>query len=81
MEHRLTKACSPQTNGMVERVNGTIKNSTVLKTNYQNRNEMNEDLMQFLIYYNLNRRHGSLRKRIECENSFSGNTEMVCAKT
>ncbi|MGQ9820168.1 MAG: DDE-type integrase/transposase/recombinase, partial [Candidatus Kapaibacteriales bacterium] len=28
IEHRLTKPNSPKTNGMVERVNGTIKNGT-----------------------------------------------------
>ena len=29
IEHRLTKPATPKTNGMVERVNGTIKNATV----------------------------------------------------
>ena len=31
IEHRLTKPNTPKTNGMVERVNGTIKNGTILK--------------------------------------------------
>ena len=55
---------------MVERVNGTIKNNTILKTNYDNKVDMNADLIQFLVYYNLNRRHGSLRKEINVKTPF-----------
>jgi len=61
IEHRLTKPATPKTNGMVERVNGTIKNNTILKNEYKNKSQMHDDLIQFLIYYNLFRRHGSLR--------------------
>ncbi|MFV0391897.1 MAG: hypothetical protein ACK5KP_08465, partial [Paludibacteraceae bacterium] len=43
---------------------GTIKNNTILKTNYNSKDEMNVDLMNFLLFYNLNRRHGSLRKEL-----------------
>jgi transposase-like protein len=70
IKHRLTKPCTPKTNGMVERVNGTIKNNTILKTNYNTRVEMSLDLMQFLMYYNLNRRHGSLRKELNVKTPF-----------
>jgi transposase len=31
IERRLTKPATPQTNGMVKRVNGTVKNNTMLK--------------------------------------------------
>lgn len=65
IEHRLTAPASPKTNGMVERVNGTIKNGTILKTQYLSSNEMKTDLSKFLIYYNLYRRHGSLRKELK----------------
>jgi len=64
IDHRLTKPCTPSTNGMVERVNGTIKNNTILKFKYENLTQMNKDLIDFLIFYNLNRRHGSLRKEL-----------------
>jgi transposase InsO family protein len=64
IDHRLTKPCTPATNGMVERVNGTIKNNTILKFNYSNRSEMSKDLIDFLVFYNSNRRHGSLRKEL-----------------
>jgi transposase InsO family protein len=36
IEHRLTQPATPKTNGMVERVNGTIKNATVKAIMYQN---------------------------------------------
>lgn len=34
IEHRLTKPNTPKTNGRIERANGTIKNSTILKGIY-----------------------------------------------
>ncbi len=64
IDHRLTEPASPKTNGMVERVNKTIKDNTILKKNYTTRNQMNEDLFQFMCNYNLYRRHGSLRKEL-----------------
>jgi transposase InsO family protein len=64
IEHRLTAPFTPKTNGMVERVNGTIKNNTILKNQYENPNQMNQDLANFLSFYNLYRRHGSLRKEL-----------------
>lgn len=65
IDHRLTKPSTPQTNGMVERVNGTIKNNTILKNEYQGTIEMNKDLLGFMCFYNLFRRHGSLRKELK----------------
>jgi transposase InsO family protein len=50
IEHRLTAPATPKTNAMVERVNGTIKNNTILKTKYQNKDEMEADIMRFLSY-------------------------------
>lgn len=70
IEHRLTKPATPKTNGMVERANGTIKNNTILKTKYQNEQEMKKDIMEFLCYYNLYRRHGSLRKELDVKTPF-----------
>lgn len=62
--HRLTMPATPKTNGMVERVNGTIKNNTILKNEYKDNKEMKLDLMNFMCVYNLYRRHGSLRKEL-----------------
>jgi transposase InsO family protein len=65
IKHRLTAPFTPKTNGMVERVNGTIKNNTILKTKYKSQEEMKIDLMKFLKFYNIYRRHGSLRKELK----------------
>jgi transposase-like protein len=70
IQHRLTKPSTPKTNGMVERVNGTIKNNTILKNEYKDKSQMNDDLIQFLIYYNLYRRHGSIRKELNVKTPF-----------
>lgn len=64
IDHRLTKPSTPKTNGMVERANGTIKNNTILKKDFNSRLDMKKGLIGFLCSYNLYRRHGSLRKEL-----------------
>ena len=70
IDHRLTKPGTPKTNGMVERANDTIKKGTVKRTDYENKEQMNADLMNFLVHYNLYRRHGSLRKELNVKTPF-----------
>ena len=70
IEHRLTKPGTPKTNGMVERVNNTIKSDTVKKQQYENKILMNDSLIKFLVYYNMYRRHGSLRKELDVKTPF-----------
>ena len=50
IEHRLTKPNHPQTNGMVEKVNDTIKNVTILIEQYPNKNAMESSLKKFLLF-------------------------------
>jgi transposase-like protein len=71
IKYRLTAPYTPQTNGMVERVNGTIKNATIKADEYTNIDEVKKDLDKFLIYYNFNRRHGSLRKELKVRTPFN----------
>lgn len=71
IDHRLTKPGTPKTNGMVERVNDTIKKGTIKKTEYENKQQMNNDLMDFLVHYILYRRHGSLRKELNVKTPFN----------
>lgn len=71
IEHRLTAPFTPKTNGMVERVNGIIKTNTILKNKYQSVLEMETDLARFLVYYNLDRRHGSVRKELNVKTPFN----------
>jgi len=70
IEHRLTKPATPATNGMVERVNGTIKDATIKATTYANVGDMKADLALFLLFYNFNRGHGSLRKELKVRTPF-----------
>lgn len=70
IDHRCTKPSTPQTNGMVERVNGTIKNNTILKYKYEDRTGMEKGLAEFLVFYNLYRRHGSLKKELKVKTPF-----------
>lgn len=70
IQHRLTAPYTPQTNGMVERVNGTIKNKTIKAITYHNIIELKADLDKFLVFYNLNRRHGSLKRELKVRTPF-----------
>jgi transposase InsO family protein len=81
IQHRLTAPFTPKTNGMVERVNGTIKNNTILKTQYQSLTEMKNDLTNFLSFYNFNRRHGSIRKGLKVKTALNAIENMVSIKT
>jgi transposase InsO family protein len=71
IQHRLTAPFTPKTNAMVERVAGTIKNNTILKTQYQPLDEMKNDLTKFLSFYNFTRRHGSVRKELRVKTPFN----------
>ena len=70
IEHRLTKPGTPKTNGMVEKANDTIKQGTVKRNDYDNKEQMNKDLMCFLVHYNIYRRHGSIRKELNVKTPF-----------
>lgn len=70
IEHRLIKPGTPQTNGMVERVNGTIKQATLKSEIYDSINQMAENLFKFLIHYNLRRRHSSLQKKLKVKTPY-----------
>lgn len=57
IDHRQTKPYTPQTNGMVERANGLIKDGTTKLHLYQTRQEMEEDLHRWFVFYNFERIH------------------------
>ena len=71
IDHRCTKPFTPKTNGMVEKANDIIKNKTIKISRYSSLEEMNKDLMNFLIHYNLYRRHGSLRRELKVKTPFN----------
>ena len=55
---------------MVEQANDIIKQQTIKKTTYKSLDEMKDDLMRFLVSYNLYRRHGSLRRELKVKTPF-----------
>lgn len=71
IDHRCTKPFTPKTNGMVEKANDIIKCRTIKRTHYDSLEQMNEDLMSFLVHYNLYRRHGSLRRELKVKTPFN----------
>lgn len=71
IDHRCTKPFTPKTNGMVEKANDIIKTKTIKITRYNSLEEMKDDLMNFLVHYNLYRRHGSLRRELKVKTPFN----------
>jgi transposase-like protein len=71
IDHRCIKPFTPKTNGMVEKANDIIKSKTIKITQYKTLEDMNKDLMDFLVHYNLYRRHGSLRRELKVKTPFN----------
>lgn len=63
IDHRLTKPYHPWTNGQVERMNRSIKESTVYSYFYQSHAELREHLEMFLQAYNFAKRLKTLKGR------------------
>src|SRR5215212_10374121 len=61
IEHRLTKPRHPWTNGQVERMNRTIKDTTVRRYHYDSHDQLRAHLQLFLEAYNYARRLKTLR--------------------
>ena len=70
IKHSLTRAYTPKTNGMVERVNGIIKNATIKANNYLDKKAMEDDLNKYMMYYNFERRHSGLKKDLKVRTPF-----------
>ena len=61
IEHRLTKANHPWTNGQVERMNRTLKDATVKRYHYDSHDQLRAHLALFVDAYNHARRLKTLR--------------------
>jgi hypothetical protein len=55
---------------MVEKANGINKYNTIEITADTNLEQINQDLMNFLLHDNLSRKNGSLRKEIKVKTPF-----------
>ena len=61
IEHRLTKVKHPWTNGQVERMNRTIKEATVKRYHYDNHQQLETHLHDFVAAYNFGQRLKTLK--------------------
>jgi len=61
IRHRLTKFRHPWTNGQVERFNKTIKDATVKIYHYDNFQQLEKHLQEFIFAYNLAKRLKTLK--------------------
>ena len=61
IEHRLTKPNHPWTNGQVERMNRTIKDTTVKRYHYDSHDQFRSHLGDFISAYNFARRLKTLK--------------------
>ena len=67
IEHRLTKVRKPQTNGLVERMNGLIQQATVKRTRYGGSLQMIEALQTWRLEYNRSHRQRRLGRKTPYE--------------
>ena len=58
--HRYTRPYRPQTNGKVERFWRTLNEDLLDETTFESVEELKEELMQYLLYYNTERPHQGL---------------------
>lgn len=63
IEHRRTKVRHPWTNGLVERVNKTIKDATVKRYTYLNYDQMNASIRSYEQIYNFTRKHSAINRK------------------
>ncbi len=61
IKHRYTRPYRPQTNGKVERLWRTIEDDLLRDTHYDSVEELKEELLQYLYYYNHERPHQALK--------------------
>jgi transposase InsO family protein len=63
IEHRRIRPYTPQTNGMVERMNGLTKENTTKKQTYLSSQEMAADLKDWMVRYDFYRPHRQLGRK------------------
>lgn len=70
IKHRYTRPYRPQTNGKVERFWRTLEDDLLRDTHFDSLDELKEELLQYLYYYNHERPHQGIdgRKPIEMIN-------------
>ena len=60
MKHRYTKPYRPQTNGKIERLWKTLKEDFIEDSLFKDKEDLIEELLGYIVYYNEHRPHSSL---------------------
>jgi len=63
MKHKYTKPYRPQTNGKIERFWKTLKEDFIEDALYEDIEDLKDELLQYLVYYNECRTHSSLNNQ------------------
>ena len=64
MKHIYTKPYRPQTNGKIERFWKTLKEDFTEDSLFKDKDDLKEELLGYIIYYNEHRPHSSLNGKI-----------------
>ena len=67
IKHRYTKPYRPQTNGKVERFWRTLQEDLIREVDFDSLEELKEELMQYLVYYNHHRPHQGINGRVPAD--------------
>lgn len=67
IKHRYTRPYRPQTNGKVERFWRTLEDDLIRDTNFDSLEELKEELLQYVYYYNHERPHQGINGKIPIE--------------
>ncbi len=80
IKHRYTRPYRPQTNGKVERFWRTLSEDLICDADFDSIEEFKDELMQYLVYYNIQRPHQGLNGKTPVEMIGSDNIEMTSKK-
>ena len=67
IKHRYTKPYRPQTNGKVERFWRTLEDDLKRGTTFDSLEELKDELLQYLVYYNHQRPHQGIDGKTPAE--------------
>lgn len=67
IKHRYTRPYRPQTNGKVERFWRTLQEDLIRETDFDTLEELKDELIQYLYYYNHQRPHQGIDGKIPVE--------------
>ena len=61
VNHRNTQPYRPQTNGKIERFWRTLEEDLIIDTDFDSIEELKEELLQYMYYYNHERPHQAIQ--------------------